>query len=70
MKNFRCTACDQTIVFENTLCRNCSHHLGFLPDICDMTAVEPEGERWIALAARERGGIGSAGIGSCRVATG
>ena len=55
MKNFRCTACDQTIVFENTLCGNCGHQLGFLPDIFDMTTVEPENERWIALAARDRG---------------
>jgi len=54
MKNFRCTSCEQTIVFENTLCGNCGHRLGFLPDILDMTAVEPEGERWIALAARDR----------------
>jgi hypothetical protein len=54
MKNFHCTSCGQTIVFENTLCGNCGHQLGFLPDIGDMTAVEPEGDRWIALAAKER----------------
>ena len=53
MKNFHCTSCEQTIIFENTLCGNCGHKLGFLPDIRDMTAVEPEGNRWIALAAKD-----------------
>ncbi len=50
MKNFRCTACGQTIVFENTLCEKCDRKVGFLPAILEMTAVEPEGDRWIALA--------------------
>ena len=54
MKNFHCTSCEQTIVFENTLCGNCGHKLGFLPDIRDMTAVEPEGDQWIALIARDQ----------------
>ena len=54
MKNFHCTACGQTIVFENTHCENCGHQLGFLADIGTMTAVEPEGDRWIALAAKDR----------------
>ena len=54
MKDFRCTSCGQIIVFENTRCGNCGHQLGFLPDIREMTAVEPEGDQWIVLAAKNQ----------------
>jgi len=54
MKNFRCTSCGQTIVFENTLCGNCGRQLGFLPDIGNMTALEREGDCWVALAAKDQ----------------
>ncbi len=53
MKTFRCTACDQTIVFENTRCGNCGHQLGFLPHVCDMAAVQPEGDHWISLGSKD-----------------
>lgn len=52
MKNFRCQSCGQTILFENTLCESCGRYLGFLPEIQEMTALEPEGDEWVALAAR------------------
>ncbi|ARN80968.1 zinc-binding metallopeptidase family protein [Methylocystis bryophila] len=51
MKSFHCTSCWQTIVFENTRCEKCGHHLGFLPERLEMTAVEPRGDHWIAAAS-------------------
>jgi hypothetical protein len=38
-------------MFENTDCERCGHRLGYLPDRRILSAVEPCGENWIALAA-------------------
>ncbi|SNB77325.1 hypothetical protein SAMN07250955_11661 [Arboricoccus pini] len=50
MKLFKCQHCGQTLFFENTLCEKCGHKLGYLPDLGEMSAVEPDGANWIALA--------------------
>ena len=52
MKIFNCDACRALVFFENVMCLSCGHALGFLPDIMDMAALEPEGQgAWRSLAA-------------------
>jgi hypothetical protein len=41
MKLFACTACQQTVHFENSECMKCGHQLAYLPDRATMTALEP-----------------------------
>ncbi|MDR3521795.1 MAG: putative zinc-binding metallopeptidase [Acidocella sp.] len=50
MKIFRCQSCDAAIYFENRFCQSCGYALGYLPLTGILTAVEPDGEQWIALA--------------------
>jgi hypothetical protein len=50
MKLFTCQNCNNPIHFDNTLCVNCKHRLGYLPRLCNMTALEPAGQAWSALA--------------------
>jgi hypothetical protein len=38
-------------MFENTGCERCGHRLGYLPDRRILSAVQPYGGNWIALAA-------------------
>jgi hypothetical protein len=52
MKLFKCQACGQLLYFENTTCEKCSHRLGYLPEINTLSALEPQGSGWHALAAR------------------
>jgi hypothetical protein len=52
MKLFKCQACGQAIYFENRFCGACGHALGYLPLPGQMTAVEPEGDHWIALTPK------------------
>ena len=54
MKLFKCQSCGQLLYFENTSCERCSHRLGYLPQAFTVSAVEPAGERWKALADPER----------------
>jgi hypothetical protein len=49
MKLFKCQACGQDVYFENRFCGACGHALGYLPVPGVMTAVEPEGDAWVAL---------------------
>lgn len=51
MKLFKCQSCQQILYFENTVCEQCSHRLGYLPEIGAMSALEPEGDMWRALGA-------------------
>ena len=51
MKLFSCQHCGQLLYFENTSCERCGRALGFLPDLMTLSALEPEGEAWRALAA-------------------
>src|ERR1044072_316554 len=54
MKLFKCQHCGQLLYFENTLCERCSHRLGYLPEPNALSALEPEGDAWRALAASDR----------------
>ena len=40
MKLFSCTACQQTVHFENFECTKCGHRLAYLPDSATMTALK------------------------------
>ena len=51
MRLFKCQACQQVLHFENTLCEKCRHRLGYLPLAATLSALEPEGDAWKALAA-------------------
>jgi hypothetical protein len=53
MKSFKCQACQQVLHFENTLCEKCRHRLGYLPLATTLSALEPEGDTWKALATRD-----------------
>lgn len=50
MKLFTCQACGQILYFENTACVSCGHRLGYLPERTQLSAVEPDGAMWRALA--------------------
>jgi hypothetical protein len=53
MKLFKCQNCGQLLYFENDLCVKCSHRLGFIPEIMNLSALEPDGngqDIWRALA--------------------
>lgn len=54
MKFFQCQACGQPLYFESTSCESCGHRLGFLPHDQVLTAVEPDGDAWRALADPHR----------------
>jgi hypothetical protein len=51
MKLFKCQHCGEVLYFENRLCGNCGHRLGYLPEHDTMTALDPDGSEWAALAS-------------------
>jgi hypothetical protein len=50
MRLFECQACGQALYFENVLCESCGRKLGYLPNLATLSALEPAGEKWRALA--------------------
>jgi hypothetical protein len=54
MKLFKCDHCKQLLHFENQRCENCSHRLGYLPESSTLSALEPRGNLWRALASPAR----------------
>jgi hypothetical protein len=55
MKLFSCQGCGQLLYFENVRCENCSRFLGYLPDLTEISALEPmEGALSTVLAAPDR----------------
>jgi hypothetical protein len=50
MKLFTCQHCSSAVHFDNTVCVNCKHRLGYLPNLFDMSALESSGRAWRALA--------------------
>jgi hypothetical protein len=40
--SFACGHCGHLVFFENTVCLNCSHELGFVPERLDLVALEGE----------------------------
>ena len=56
MKTFHCDHCGALVFFENIFCLHCNHALGFLPDIMDLTALEPDqDQQWKSLGAAAGG---------------
>jgi hypothetical protein len=51
MKLFSCQGCGELLYFENIRCENCGRALGYLSDINEISALEPDGEAWRVLAA-------------------
>jgi hypothetical protein len=54
MKLFKCQHCGQLLYFENTKCEKCGRRLGYIPPAETLSALEPEGELWRALAVPHR----------------
>lgn len=50
MKIFECQHCRNPVHFDNTVCVECGHRLGYLPERFTVSAVEPDGDGWRALA--------------------
>jgi hypothetical protein len=50
MQLFQCQHCQQVLYFENTACERCGRRVGYIPALGVISAVEPEGPNWIALA--------------------
>jgi hypothetical protein len=51
MKVFHCQHCQNTVFFENVNCTHCGHALAFLPDTCELAALDPEeNDLWRSLA--------------------
>ena len=53
MQLFECQACGQPLYFENVVCGSCGRRLGYLPEKTTITALEPDGEQYKALADPE-----------------
>ena len=53
MKLFSCQGCGQLLYFENVRCENCGRALGYLPDINEISALDPVDDQtgWLVLAA-------------------
>jgi hypothetical protein len=49
MKMFRCDACGQALLFENTRCERCGHRVGYLPDRNLLVALEASCAGWASL---------------------
>jgi hypothetical protein len=50
MKLFECQNCGHPLYFENTKCESCGLRLGYLPVREKISALQPDGELWSALA--------------------
>ncbi len=50
MRLFECQHCRQPLFFENDACDSCGRRLGFIPELRTMSALEPDGYYWKALA--------------------
>jgi hypothetical protein len=44
MKLFSCQSCGQTLFFDNSLCTSCGKALAFLPDMLELSALEPQAD--------------------------
>ncbi|WP_428312463.1 zinc-binding metallopeptidase family protein [Hydrocarboniphaga sp.] len=55
MKVFHCQNCQNTVFFENVNCTHCGHALAFLPDTCELAALDPEeNDLWRSLAPKSK----------------
>ena len=55
MRLFKCQACEQLLYFENTRCERCGHTLGYVPEINQLSALDPKGNAFAALAQAGQG---------------
>ncbi len=56
MKTFHCDHCNQQVFFENVVCERCGHMLGFVVDVDEISAFEPDGNGfWRSLAPHTSG---------------
>ena len=54
MKLFNCQACGAMLFFEHRRCESCCRALGYLPDLATLSALEPDGTAFTALAEPSR----------------
>lgn len=54
MKLFKCQKCSNLLYFENASCTACGSLTGYIPEIEDLSAVEPVQSNWTALADPSR----------------
>ena len=54
MKLFKCQNCGNALHFDNTVCLNCQHRVGYLQDRFEMSALEARPGGWSALADPDR----------------
>jgi hypothetical protein len=54
MHIFTCSACQQTVFFENVQCTSCSRPLAYLPDLRIMSALEPHEPSTIDSGSQEK----------------
>jgi hypothetical protein len=57
VKLFVCQSCGNVLYFENRSCGRCGHRLAFLPEKQVLSAIEPDGVGWRALADGTTGRI-------------
>ena len=51
MKLFKCQKCANLLYFENSSCEKCGNHIGYIPELQTLSAVEADGVNWHALAS-------------------
>lgn len=54
MKLFKCQKCSSLLYFENAKCESCGSTTGYIPHLEVLSAVEPNGSDWTALADPDR----------------
>jgi hypothetical protein len=54
MKIFTCQNCANTLHFNNNICLKCGFKVGYVPDLFELHALQPDGEAYRALAAPDR----------------
>jgi hypothetical protein len=52
MNLFECQICSNALHFDNTICVNCRHRVGYMQDRFEMSALEETAGGWKALADR------------------
>jgi hypothetical protein len=67
MKLFRCDHCGNVVYFENTVCENCGHVLGYWHATNMLVSLEPEADHFHAPALPERAYVycANAQYGAC-----
>ncbi len=58
MKAFQCDHCGGLVFFENVQCLKCGRALGFIPELIDLSTLEPaSADTWRAIAPAAQGSI-------------